>query len=88
MRLDAMLGKTTVGIEKKIKEPTIDEAKRNVAFYESFSCYRRFQRPFSIPAMELINNGINNELTSSQEKTEKVLIRKLMLSRNAGNKQD
>lgn len=88
MRLDAMLGKTTVGIEKKIKEPTIDEAKRNVAFYESFSCYRRFQRPYSIPAMELINNGINNELISLQEKTEKVLTRKLMTSRDVGNKQD
>jgi len=25
MRLDAMLGKSTVGVEKKIKEPTIQE---------------------------------------------------------------
>lgn len=88
MRLDAMLGKTTVGIEKKIKEPTIDEAKRNVAFYESFSCYRRFQRPYSIPAMELINNGINNESIYSQEQSEKVLTRKLMPPRSIGNKQD
>ena len=67
MRLDDMLGKTTVGIEKKIKEPTIDEAKRNIAFYETFS---HFRKPYSIPAMELINNSdssIRNKPSVTQE---------------------
>lgn len=34
MRLDAMLGKTTVGTEKKIKELTINEDKRNKSSFK------------------------------------------------------
>jgi len=50
MRLDAMLGKSTCGIEKKIKEPTVEEAKRNVEEQEKI----KGRKPYPIPAASLM----------------------------------
>ena len=59
MRLDAMLGKSTVGIEKKLQEPTVFEAKRNVSSFtgDSHGILQRGRRPYSIPAAPLLNRS-------------------------------
>lgn len=62
MRLDAMLGKSTVGIEKKIQEPTVFEARRNVSSFvgDSHGILQRGRRPYAIPAASLLNRSQNH----------------------------
>lgn len=52
MRLDAMLGKSTCGVEKKIKEPTKEEAKKNIETQEKI----KGMRPYPISAASLMKN--------------------------------
>ncbi|MBE5812970.1 MAG: hypothetical protein E7314_04880 [Clostridiales bacterium] len=54
MRLDAMLGKTTVGIEKKIKEPTIEEVQNNIEQFSYLSKKNHLRKPYEIPGGSLI----------------------------------
>lgn len=59
MRLDAMLGKTSIGIEEKIQGPTLFEARRNASSFAASSngMLQRGRRPYPIPATELINSN-------------------------------
>ena len=57
MRLDAMLGKSTCGVEEKIKEPTVEEAKRNIEMQRERKC----RKPYPIPAASLINKNNKRE---------------------------
>ena len=57
MRLDAMLGKSTCGIEKKIKAPTVEEAKRNIEMQRERKC----RKPYPIPAASLMKQNNQRE---------------------------
>lgn len=57
MRLDAMLGKSTCGIEKKIKEPTVEEAKKNIESQGK----RKARKPYPIPAASLMKQNNQRE---------------------------
>ena len=56
MRLDAMLGKSSVGTEKKIKEPTIQEAKNNIEQLRYLSKKNHLRKPYEIPASTLMKH--------------------------------
>lgn len=54
-----MLGKSAVGSERKIQEPTESEARRNISFFysDSHGMQQRGRKPYPIPAKSLLNNS-------------------------------
>ncbi len=53
MRLDAMLGKSIVGVEKKVKEPTRQEVTQN-ATRQNVGNNKHLRKPYEIPASILM----------------------------------
>lgn len=63
MQLDAMIGKSSVGWEKKIPEISIDEAKRSLADFDSDSSgmIQRGHQPYRIPGASLLGKSQSSQ---------------------------
>ena len=83
MRLDAMLGKTSVGIETKIEEPRMRDIKKNIQYNNSI---HRFQKTsYRIPASELLEKSVRNDLTGLEKQSGTVLVKKLTPPKSNNN---